>query len=540
MEHLAQQSGQKQWIRKSKCFCGICLSDSGDVQGGMAKYREALGIARELGDIVAESTVVLNLGAALFYAGLYTEAMKCYEHTCALAGQHPQLDAIASSACSNMAQVCLRQEKYELGLQHIRRAMCFRYDALSPHYNLHCVILARVHVELALGIGDRQLADEHLAICEEYARRAQTRRTQFEATMARGLCEIDHGIAQRGLEALKRALDSATLDHERILCITQLIGAHEQSGDVEQALCYVDELCATATRLYQSGIKGLTGEDGLCAPTARHDELDSWVRKRSRLQALAAEKQAIQSRTELIERLALTAQFRDQGSGLHGHRVGCLAALLARSLGFKSDLTANIQASGRLHDIGKIGVPEKVLLGGKATSQVDRQLLQTHVSIGADLLAGSAIRELRCAEIVARHHHERWDGRGYPSGLIGKRIPVECRIVALADAFDAMTHGRPQVKPLSINVALAEIELEKGRQFDPDLADAFCALVRHLVAEHTDLGAYLEETGQTATVVDALASVRDVMADLPGDKRRAGNALRNGDIRASSACSTSQ
>jgi putative two-component system response regulator len=513
MEQLSARYGKKSWIRKSKMYRAISLADAGDLQGGLLEYRVALCVAREIHDRVAEGIVLQNAGAALFYAGLYSDAMKCYEQVCALATSYPELGPIASAACSNMAQVCLRQERYELGLKYIAKALLFPYDTTQAHYNLHRVILERVHVELALGLHDRELADERLAVCLEYARRAHTVRTAFEAKLARGLCEIDHGDCAQGFKVLGEALQTATLSHELVLCLTALIRAHEQAGDVENALKFADQLCVTSAQLYQAVIDGLIESDALPAAPLRRDQLDSSILKRTRLQALASERRIAQTRLELIERLSIAAELRGGSPRLHGYRVGRISAMFAASSGLRESLAGQLEVAGRLHDVGKIGVPDHALGDGKGGTAAENQLLRAHTTIGAGLLTGSSLPEMRCAEIVARHHHERWDGHGYPDGLSGRRIPVECRIVAIADCFDAMIYGRPGVRPVSLNTALADIEIQKGEQFDPELVDPFCQFLRQLAASHQDLQDYLEEEGRHSILIHTLGTLRSLISD---------------------------
>jgi putative two-component system response regulator len=158
-------------------------------------------------------------------------------------------------------------------------------------------------------------------------------------------------------------------------------------------------------------------------------------------------------------------------------------------------------------------------------SEPERQLMRAHTSIGGDLLGKSAEPELRCAEIVARHHHERWDGQGYPTKLAGKRIPVECRVVAIADCFDAMTHGRPHVKRVTAGVALGEIELQKGKQFDPELADDFIAFMRALLSEHSNIAVYLEQGASRSPIADAMRELGDLRAAIPEHGGRAARSM---------------
>ena len=179
---------------------------------------------------------------------------------------------------------------------------------------------------------------------------------------------------------------------------------------------------------------------------------------------------------EIIERLARAAEFRDDNTGQHTERVGQMAALLAQEIGLADGQVALIRRAAPLHDVGKIGIPDSVLLKlGKLTDE-EFALVKTHTTIGARILSGSRFSLLRLAEEIAFSHHERWDGSGY-EGIVGDAIPLAGRIVAIADVFDALTQKRPYKAAWPIGDAVAEIERQRGRQFDPAIVDAFLRVI---------------------------------------------------------------
>ena len=194
-------------------------------------------------------------------------------------------------------------------------------------------------------------------------------------------------------------------------------------------------------------------------------ELEGQVRERTRdLEA---------ARVEMVERLAAAAEYRDDDTGLHTRRVGALAARVAAALGRPADEVETLRQAAPLHDVGKIGVPDEILLKPGRLTPGEFAVMKTHAAIGGRILAGARFPVLRAAEAIALTHHERWDGTGYPAGLAGEDIPLAGRVVAVADVYDALTHARPYKAAWSAEDAVGEIRRQSGTQFDPAVVAAF-------------------------------------------------------------------
>jgi len=207
---------------------------------------------------------------------------------------------------------------------------------------------------------------------------------------------------------------------------------------------------------------------------------------------LARTRDLDQARLETLERLALVAEYRDDNTHEHALRVGRTCAVMACELGWADADVELLRRSAPLHDIGKIGVPDAILLKpGRLTSE-ETAVMQTHTTIGREMLAGSDSRVLQLSEVIALTHHERWDGTGYPHGLRGADIPIAGRLLAIADVFDALTHERPYKKPWSVEEATLEIEAMSGSHFDPELAEIFLTL------DHEALLGPIEAVGDAA------------------------------------------
>ena len=210
-------------------------------------------------------------------------------------------------------------------------------------------------------------------------------------------------------------------------------------------------------------IRNLLETRSLHRQVAEHNhELERRVRERT------AELHTAQLDT--IARLALAAEFRDDETGRHTQRVGALSELLARAMGWSDADTALLGLAAPLHDVGKIGIPDAILLKSAMLTVGERKTMEQHTRIGAKILSGGRSSVIQLAEKVALSHHERWDGQGYPERRSGAAIPSAARIVAVADFFDATVHDRVYRKAWPMDQVLAAIAAMSGNAFDPEVA----------------------------------------------------------------------
>ncbi len=191
------------------------------------------------------------------------------------------------------------------------------------------------------------------------------------------------------------------------------------------------------------------------------------------LELKAAHQELRGSYLDTIHHLVLAAEYKDEDTGAHIVRMSRYSALIAAKLGLPGEEVQNIQYAAPMHDVGKIGIPDKILMKpGKLTDE-EFDFMKTHTTIGAKILADSKAEILQLAQQIAISHHEKWNGRGYPQGLAGDTIPLAARIVGLTDVFDALTSKRPYKDPFPVEVALDIIKKERGEHFDPDVVDVF-------------------------------------------------------------------
>ena len=208
-----------------------------------------------------------------------------------------------------------------------------------------------------------------------------------------------------------------------------------------------------------------------------------------------------QREEEIILRLALAVEYRDNDTGEHTLRVAKYSRLIAEQLDQSDRFCRNIYLAAPLHDVGKVAIPDQILLKPGRLDPYEIAVMRTHASIGGEILANSRSELIQLAALIACAHHERWNGTGYPSGLAGEDIPLCARIVMVADVFDALTMKRPYKEAMPIAEARDYLECQKGQEFDPSCVDAFLARWKEVttICASKERSTVLVET--TATLV---------------------------------------
>jgi len=218
---------------------------------------------------------------------------------------------------------------------------------------------------------------------------------------------------------------------------------------------------------------------------------------------------------QVLEKNTVAAELHDDDTGEHCYRVGALAKELALKKGMDPEMCTLIDLSARLHDIGKLRVPDSILLKPGRFTPDEREIMQKHCEHGWELIGEGGLAQLFVAQEIALNHHERWDGNGYPNRRQGNMIPLAARVTALADVFDALTHRRCYKEAWSIEDSLREIASLRGKHFDPELTDLFLDLVPSLQARHGDLDAYLgAEARKNDFIADRERVARELKTDL--------------------------
>lgn len=508
---LATEVGHKPLLRKALTLLGMVYADTGNISQAIECYDKALSIAQASRDPESECAVWINLGVALLYAAQYRDAVACLEHVIRIAGANPALQRFRSIAFSNIALCSLHLEDFARGLKAAE--ICIK-ESTEPHTSADLVsrvLRENYYTRLLLEVGSLEKAGERCEIARKYAARSNSARADIAASIADGLYQVHAGRIDLGISRLTNTLEKARLLRSMLRdTLAALVKAYEIVGQPERALVYLHEMMEALRQTQQENalkhvnlhLEQLSEDHVGEAPISAR-----LMRQEAALQGKVAQQELFRSRIEMLERLAVTAELRDDSTGEHSYRVGKLSALLAQEFGCDDNTCFMMELAARLHDIGKIGVPDAILLKPDKLNPAEMQIMRTHTTAGAELLSKSNIAHMQMAEEIARHHHEWWDGCGYPGNLSGSGIPLSARITALADVFDALTHQRPYKVAWPMDAALDEIARLKGRQFDPQLTDLFIVLVGRLRHDHIDIDSFLGQAAHGSPFLQARARI---------------------------------
>jgi len=512
---LAEASQDLPRLTKAHSLLGVMYADTGNVSSAIECYAKALEMAQQAKDQEAESAVWINLGVALTYCGQFRDALACFEHVLEMAARSNQLSVYRLSALTNIALCALHTEDFARGLKAAELAVQESSEPRTAVELLSRVLRETNYVRLLLEVNNVKKAQERCEIAKNYATHSHSARAEISASISEGLCLVFAGHADIGVSRLTATLEKARLLRSMLRdTLAALVRAFEVMGQPQRALVYLREMMEATRKLQQdNALKHLELHLASLGREVAVEEPTSSVlhRREAALKGQIAEEELFHSRIEMLERLAVTAELRDDSTGEHSYRVGKLAGLLAAEYGCDEQSCFMVELAARLHDIGKIGVPDAILLKPDKLNDAERQVMRAHTTVGAELLSQSNIPQMQMAEDIARHHHEWWNGSGYPGNLSGQGIPLGARITALADVFDALTHVRPYKRAWAIDDALREIAELRGRQFDPQLTDMFLALVVGLRVSHLDLDAFLGQAARSSPFLQARSKIWDTL-----------------------------
>jgi putative two-component system response regulator len=521
----ARRLGDLRLLRRAVTVFGVIAGESGNLPAAVANYAEALDLALSLADRTAESSVWNNLGLALQYAGQYSDAVRCYDRALEAAGSDSVGHMLKGLALTNSALACLRVHDVRQGVIAARRAIEVFAEPKDPTLCMYRVSAEAHLAELLLEVDDVPGAQEHARLAKEFAAQSGIARAQFRAQLVEGQVEVRAGLTDVGLTRLKNGLSAARSGATQQLreALTAAVKGYERAGQPDVAIVYLQELLNLNREAKQQQVlmhherhleQVERSRISFDLQQAAEGELDS---RRSILRVQLGERELMKSRIAMLEQQSVAAELHDDTTGEHCYRVGRLASILAREYGLEDDVCFMIDLAARMHDIGKLAVPDSILLKPGRLTDGEREIMQQHTTAGAELLAKSNIPQMHVAEEIARHHHEWWNGKGYPHRLSGTGIPIAARITAIVDVFDALTHVRPYKPAWPVSQAMHEIRTLRGVQFDPDVTDLFMQLVPRLQREVGDLDEFLGAEAKSSPFIQARAKIARALKGEDGE-----------------------
>ncbi|GGL97294.1 tetratricopeptide repeat protein [Deinococcus aerophilus] len=433
-----------------------------------------------------ESACLINIGNIHQIRHEYAQAAGAFEQGMA-AAQRAGHTANEIAGLTGMGLVARDRGEHREALQLLLQALRLAQTS-GRRYNEAEILdnLGQVYV----GLGQRTLALETFGQALSLSRELGALPSEQNTLVHLARLQAEDGQLEQAAAHFERALtcarqsgsDRAALEiHEHLGEVLQRLGHFEQAARQFREALNLERSLHDQDR--HDAFQNLTAQ--LEVERAKHQAETYRLMNQTSQQARSEAEQQVQKRTadleqaqrEIITRLGLVGEYRDDKTGSHTQRVSQLAAALAQAIGLPPAEVELIRLAARLHDIGKIGVPDVILLKtGKLTAE-EFTIMKHHTTIGARVLEGGQSDLTRMAEEIALTHHERWDGSGYPQGLQGDRIPLTGRIVAIVDVWDALTTERSYKAAWSREEAWREMAAQSGRHFDPYLIEVFLGMI---------------------------------------------------------------
>ena len=508
---IAEKTSNFLLLRRAYSVLGNLHNSTKDYVQATVCYARAVEIARSIGDRVGECASIANLAVARFNSGLLEECRTLnalvIEMAKRLEKDDPRLGEIRAQALHNIAVVSLMLGDINIGRNHVEEAVSTAPEPESQLDAYQRVIMEYTYVRLLSKAGEFETARDRAKVAKDYSKMANSPPATLQASLAESTCDLNEGKWDIALTRLQRLLEQARVNEPaRRDVLEMLVMGHHMAGHSERAQelhrDYLNALAQTQRKSakqqldalkesFRSSGKPIVEEESVL-PTEVLDRL----RDRNY--------QLLQDFRRKLEAMAVLAELRDDATGEHAFRVGRLSALFAKELGYSREDVESVELAARLHDIGKLVVPDVILQKRGKLTDVEMEVMRKHTTEGSNILLDTQNEDFNRAAEIALHHHEWWDGSGYPRRLSGTGIPEIARITALADVFDALSHKRPYKPAWPFERCIATIHLHKGRQFEPRLCDMFLELIQELHRRYEgDLDSFLGAEAKRSPIVSA-------------------------------------
>jgi putative two-component system response regulator len=517
---LATDHNLKRELRRACNVYGMMSSEVGIPARGVEFALRSAAIADELGDQMGVAAAFSNMTGALYAMGLYRESISVALRVIKRFKPNPDCGGFVAAARTNMASAALALQNYPVAVEAARHAcesLGLPRDALGI---LNRVISEGVWLKSAIGLDDNETVEARLKMIRDLSTAFKSPRLTLNRELAEAAYEIHAGnltvAVAKLLEMLKYSKQFPGSYRDNLVL---LVKAYEKGHDHAGALIYLGELVEFLGKSQVAAIHGKLKviRESIQTPMPGKDDADAVITAIQRIPGTKKEEIEVPESLyrDALERLAVAAELREDSFGRHAYRVGRLTGLLANSLGYGHKFAEEIELGARLHDIGKLGIPDGLLMKPGKLTDAEFSVMQRHTTIGAQILQQCSHPAFRLAEQISLHHHEKWDGTGYPMGLKGEAIPEVARIAALADVYDALTHARAYKHAWTHAEAVLEIERTSGTHFEPRMVTAFVKLVDHLRRAHGEsFDDYLAEAGNHSSFIQARDKMHEMLNEM--------------------------
>lgn len=514
---MARRLNDPTLLAKALKLLGLVHLESGSYPDTVSTLTAALEVAKIVKDWDQQAAILSNLGLAHQYAGHFSAAVPCYQRAVELVDEFGGESAVRSTALANLALAYLHLRDLQPGIAAAEQAIEGLIEPQNANDRAVRVMAECYYARLLLEVRNINRARERVALARNYASNA-SEMAKLTADMTQGLVDVyDAASRDIGLSRLQRAVNESRTGAPSALrdALAMIVRGYEAAGQPNAALVYLDEVVQLNRDSRVRNV--LTHHHQHLARMGHNLDVRAQVVISDQQQALRFQRLSMDVLREcmmVLEKNTVAAELHDDETGEHCYRVGALARELALRSGMDSEMCTLIDLSARLHDIGKLRVPDSILLKPGRFNADERAIMEAHCQHGWELIGEGGLAQLFVAQEIALNHHERWDGTGYPNRRAGNMIPLAARVTALADVFDALTHRRCYKEAWSIEDALREIANLRGRHFDPELTDLFLALVPELQARHGNLDTYLGvEARKNDFITDRVRVARELKTD---------------------------
>ena len=517
---LATDNGLKSELRRACSVYAAMSADVGIPARGVEYSLRAAVLAQELHYPLGVAIAFSNMTASLYAMGLYRETISVALRISRRFKGDAQCAVAVAASRTNMASAALALQHYALSAEAAKEsceAMGLPKDGQAI---LNRVATENTWLRSAIGLGDEPTVETRLKMIRNLADSFSSPRLELNRQLAEAAYEIFAGnltvAVAKLLDLLKRSKSVPSLYRDNLVL---LVKAYEKGHDHAGALLYLGELVEFLGKSQVAAVRGKLESirERVQTPMPGKDDVRAVIMAIQRIPATHKDEVEVPETLyrDALERLAVAAELREDSFGRHAYRVGKLTGLLANSLGYGHKFSEEIELAARLHDIGKLGIPDGLLMKPGKLTDAEFKVMQRHTTIGAQILQQCSHPAFRMAEQISLHHHEKWDGTGYPKGLRGDNIPEVARIAALADVYDALTHARAYKHAWTHAETVLEIERTSGTHFEPRMATTFIKLVDHLRRSHGDrFDDYLAEAGNHSSFIQARDKMHAMLNEM--------------------------